>query len=68
MLFQVLVIKEHRSLLRFLWWQDSNLSKSLIDHEICVHVFGGTSSPSCSNYVLKRTSIDEEGQFEKAVA
>ena len=33
---------------------------------MCVHVFGGTSSPSCSNYVLKRTSIDGEEQFGKA--
>ena len=31
-----------------------------------MHVFGGTTSPSCSNYELKRTSIDEEDQFGKA--
>ena len=49
-------------------WQDGNLSKKLIDHEMCVHVFGGTSSPSCSNYVPKRTSIDGEDQFRKAAA
>ena len=66
--FQVLVSKEHRSLLHFLWWQDSNLSKKLIDYEMCVHVFDGTSSPSCSNYDLKRTSIDGEDQFGKAAA
>ena len=47
-------------------WQDGNLSTKLIDHEMCVHVFGGTSSPSCRNYVLKRTSIDGEDQFGKA--
>ena len=35
---------------------------------MCVHVFGGTSSPSCSNYVLKRTAIDREDQFGKAAA
>ena len=66
MFFQVLVRKEHRFLLCFLWWQDGNLSKKLIDHEMCVHVFGGTSSPSCRNYVLKLTSIDGEDQFGKA--
>ena len=66
--FQALISKEHRSLLRFLWWQDGSLSKMLIDHEMCVHVFGGTSSPSCSNYVLKRISIDGEDQFGKAAA
>ena len=35
---------------------------------MCVYVFGGTSSPSCSNYVLKRTSIDWEDQLGKAAA
>ena len=65
MFFQVLASKEHRSLFRFLLWQDG---KKLIDHEMAVHVFGGTSSPSCSNYVLKRTSIDGEDQFGKAAA
>ena len=40
----------------------------MIDHEMCVHVFGGTSSPSCSNYVLKGTSIDGEDQFGIAAA
>ena len=44
------------------------LSKKLIDHEMCVYVIGGTSSPSCSNYVLKRTSIDQEDQLGKAAA
>ena len=66
MFFQVFVSKEDRSLLCFLWWQDSDLSKKLIYYEMCVHVFGGTSSPSCSNSVLKRTSIDGEDQFGKA--
>ena len=66
MFFQVLVSKEHGSLLCFLWWQDGNLSKKMIDHEICVYVFGGTSSSSCSNCVLKRIFIDGEDQSVKA--
>ena len=65
MFFQVLFSKEHRSLLSFSWWQEGDLPKKLIDHEMCVHVFCGTSSPSCSNYVLKRTSVDGEDQFGK---
>ena len=31
-------------------------------------MFGGTSSPSCSNYALKRTSIDGKDQFELEAA
>ena len=30
---------------------------------MCVHVFGATSLPFCSNYALKRTSIDGKDQF-----
>ena len=30
---------------------------------MCVHVFGGASSPSCCNCALKRTAIDNEVQF-----
>ena len=27
---------------------------------MCVHVFGGTSSPGCCNYALRKTAIDNE--------
>ena len=30
---------------------------------MCVHVFGGASSPSCCNCALKRSAIDNEVQF-----
>ena len=66
--FQVLVGKEHRSLLSLLWLQDDNLSKNLVDHEMCVHVFDGTFSPSCRNYMPKSTFIDGEDQFGKTAA
>ena len=35
---------------------------------MCVHVFGGTSSPSCSNYALKRTAVDGKTNFGKEAA
>ena len=49
MYFQILVADDHRSLLRFLWWKDGDMSKEIIDHEMCVYVFGGVSSGACSN-------------------
>ena len=30
---------------------------------MCVHLFGGISSPSWSNYALKRISVDNEKKF-----
>ena len=50
MFFQVLVSDDLPNLLRFLWWQDVDLRKEPVNHEMCVHVFGGTYSRSCSNY------------------
>ena len=47
----------------FRFWQDGDLRRKPVDHEICVHVFGGTSSPFCSNFALKRTSTDGKDQF-----
>ena len=37
MYFQILVADEHRSLLRFLWWNYGDMSKEIIDNEMCVH-------------------------------
>ena len=30
------------------------MSKEIIDHKMCVHVFGGVSSGACSDYALRR--------------
>ena len=68
MYFQILVADEHRNLLRFLWWKDGDMSKEIIDHEMCVHVFGGVSSGACSNCALRRTAIENENKFDKDAA
>ena len=68
MYFQILVADEHRSLLRFLWWKDGDISKEIIDHGMCVHVFGSVSSGACSNYALRRTAIEIENKYGKDAA
>ena len=60
MFHQVIVPREGRSLLRFLWWQDHNINGSAKNFEMCVHVSRGTSSPSCCNYALKRNAYDNK--------
>ena len=57
---QVRVPEDQRSLLRFLWWENRDIRNPIKDHEMCVHLFGGISSPSWSNYALKRISVDNE--------
>ena len=68
MYFQIRGTDEHRSLLRFLCWKDGDMSKEIIDHEMCVHVFGGVSSGACSNYALRRTAIENENKHGKDAA
>ena len=56
--YQVMVTEKHRCYLKFLWWKDGNYSNLIVDCQMNVHVFGPTSSPGCSNYALKKTSVD----------
>ena len=58
MYHQMKVPENQRCFLRFLCWKDSDSSKVIVDHEMTAHVFGGISSPSCSNYALKKTAAD----------
>ena len=64
MFHQVHIPEKERSFLRYLWWEDVNLEK-IIGYEMCVHVFGGTSSPGYCNYVLLRTALGNVSSYSK---
>lgn len=49
-----LVHENHRNFLRFLWHQDNDLSKPVIEYRMRVHVFGNTPSPAVAIYGLRR--------------
>ena len=68
MFCQVKVPPDQRSYMRFLWWTNKDINKEVIDFEICVHVFGGNSSLSRSNFALKKTAIDNEKKFGEMAA
>ena len=65
MFHQVLVPEKifQKSLLRFLWWKDHNISGKAADFEIGVHAFGSVSFPSCSHYAFKQTVFDNETKY-----
>ncbi|XP_015776464.1 PREDICTED: uncharacterized protein LOC107354491 [Acropora digitifera] len=44
MFHQVGVSEECRDLLRFLWWEDGDISKDPLEFRMTVHLFGATSS------------------------
>ena len=41
-------------------WEDSDTSKEIIDYKMTAHVFGGSSSTSCSNFALIKIAMDNE--------
>ena len=67
MFYQVKVPKDQCSFLKFLWWDNSDRDKEIFDYEMTAHVFGGASSPSCSNFALRRTAKDNEQQYGKEI-
>lgn len=64
MYFQVFVTEHQRSFQRIFWWDknDKEMTKP-VEYEMNVHIFGATSSASCSNYALKKTAFDNQGKF-----
>ncbi|XP_006816327.1 uncharacterized protein LOC102803409 [Saccoglossus kowalevskii] len=64
MFHQVKVKKADCDALRFLWWPEGDLSKDPADHQMLVHPFGATSSPSCAAYALKRTADDNRSNYD----
>lgn len=67
MFHQVKVSKRHVDFLRFLWWPMGDTSQSPVEHRMTVHIFGAVSSPSCANYALRRTAVDNKDDFKVEV-
>ena len=63
--YQIGVLEEPRSSLRFLWWKDNNTSNDIGVYEINAHNFSETSSPPCSIYALRLTATNNEDKFGK---
>ena len=63
MYYQVKVPQEHRRYLKFLWWEDGDLSKDPVVCEMCVHPFGAVSSKSCVTYALHQAAFDNKEEF-----
>ena len=65
---QVIVAKQHRNLLRFLWWEDGDTSVDPVQYRMTTHLFGAVSSPACAMYVLNATAEKYEQKHGKDAA
>ena len=68
MFYQVLVPAEQRDFLRFFWWPNGDMNGTLVEYRMTVHPFGAVSSPSCSNYALRKTASENEADVGTAAA
>ena len=66
MYYQVRVPESQRKYLKFLWWPGGDLDQPLKEFQMCVHVFGATSSPACANFALRRTADDNPSYSSEA--
>ena len=39
------------------------MDSEITDYEMCVHLFGAVSSPSSSNYALKKAAVDNSSCY-----
>ena len=51
--YQIEVDPKDRAALRFLWWSDKTMNKTIV-LESLRHIFGVTSSPTIANFVLRK--------------
>jgi hypothetical protein len=65
MFYQVKVSSRDRGYLRFLWWPEGDLTRQPEEFQMCVHLFGGVSSPSCASFALRKTAEDNEEEFDE---
>lgn len=64
MFHQVHVTPQDCHSLRFLWWPNDDPTEEPVDYQMPVHLFGATSSPSCASFSLKKTTSDNESEFD----
>lgn len=63
-MFHSFVVKaDDRDFLRFLWYNDNDPSKDIVEYRMKVHVFGNSPSPAVAIYGLWRAATHGEVQY-----
>lgn len=56
------VCEEHRDYLRYLWFEDNDITKNIVEYRMKVHVFGNSPSPAVAIYCMRRAA--QQGEQE----
>ncbi|VDI23532.1 Hypothetical predicted protein [Mytilus galloprovincialis] len=63
MFYSFNVTPEHRDFLRFIWHEDNDKEKDLVDYRMAVHVFGNSPSPAVATFGLRKTAEMAESKY-----
>ena len=66
MFLQVGVREEDQPSLRFLWREDP--TSSVVVHQYTRHIFGARDSPTCANFALQKTALDNQAEYPEAAS
>ena len=64
--YQIEVDPLDRSAMRYLWWEDEEMKKTVVI-EALVHIFGAASSPAVANYVLRHHAENIRSRYPEEV-
>lgn len=62
MFYCFVVQEEHRDFLRYLWYEDNDITKNVKEFRMKVHVFGNSPSPAVAIYCMRRAA--QQGETE----
>lgn len=65
MFYQVKVPVQQRNALRFLWWEDDDADKPLVQYCMTAHLFGGVWSHSVATFTLQLVAKDNLDNFSE---
>ena len=61
------VVENHRNFLRFLWYQDNDTKKPLVEYRMTRHVFGNSPSPAIATYGLRKSVVNSDSDVREFV-
>ncbi|KAK0155063.1 hypothetical protein N1851_002628 [Merluccius polli] len=60
-MFYCFVVREdHRDYLRYLWYEDNDTNKNVVEYRMKVHVFGNSPSPAVAIYCMRQAAKQGE--------
>ncbi len=63
MFHSFIVREDNRNFLRFLWFKNNDMSESIVEYRMKIHVFGNSPSPAVAIYVLRCAALYGEAEF-----